>query len=314
MKKTTQTLRVGASSLVYWAAAKFSQKNDKPDVTKAVQALFAESATDALAQRFLETALSGMPRTIVPFARDPIDIYATALHEKNILDADLVFFDETTQIEAGYFRLSKKDITYIDEVQPISEALEYFNLDKVAHTLQLLASLDRQPPKLTLYEDDASDLQVHTELANLLVSKDDSADAALYIFDFEKIRSRSVSIESFNLGRFQLRTNPEGLTLKINKPEKILELHAASLQGYWALIQANEFKFICPLPDFTEDRQAKAGWLYPINLLQRLTPRADQVLTVDIQDAKEIFGSHRWFGCNTLDQWLEVIALTEQSS
>jgi hypothetical protein len=86
------------------------------------------------------------------------------------------------------------------------------------------------------------------------------------------------------------------------------------LQGYWALIQANEFKFICPLPDFTEDRQEKAGWLYPINLLQRLTPRADQVLTVDIQDAKEIFGSHRWFGCNTLDQWLEVIALTEKSS
>ena len=314
MKKITQTIRIGASSWVYWAAAKFAQKNGKSEITTMVQKLFAEHSTDADAQKFIKDALSGMPNAIVPFARDPIDIYATALTVKDNRDDDIVFFDEITQIEAGYFKFVNQGITYIDTVQAPNQFFESFGLDTVAHTLEALEVLDERPPQLTMYEDGDSDLQVLTAGASVLSSTDYSAEATLYIFDFEKIRKHRISLESCNMGRFPTLFGPEGFTLKINKPEKLLELHAASLQGYWALIQIYETKFICPLPDFTEDRQAKVGWLYPGDLLQRLTPRTGQVLTVELPEAVKLYGNHRWFGCSTVDQWLEVIALSEQSS
>ena len=314
MKKITQTIRIGASSWVYWAAAKFAQKNGKSEITKTVQKLFAEHSTDADAQKFIEDALSGMPNAIVPFMRDPIDICAIALTVKDSRTVDTIFVDEITQVEAGYFKFEKHEVTYIDAVQSTNEYLESFSLETVVHTLEVLDGLDAQPPKLTMYEDDDSDLQIHTSVASLLPSREYVDEGELYIFDFENIRNRRINLETCNIGRFPILFSPEGFKLKINKPEKILELHAASLQGYWVLLKTHEFKFICALPDFTEDRQAKTGWLYPVDLLQRLTPRADQVLTVELPEAAMLYGNHRWFGCSALDQWLEVINVAGKAS
>jgi hypothetical protein len=290
MKKNTPTTSIDASSQVLWAAAKFAQENNKPVIAKDVQELFAKFSTDAVAQKFLDLALSGMPKAIVPFARDPIDTYAIALNIKNIRNFDVVFFDEASQVEAGYFLIT------------------------MARVLQVLAQIDTQPPMLTMLEDDESDLQVHTSLSNLISSNKDNVEVDLYIFDFEKIRNRSTNLKNCHLGRYQLRTNAKGFTLKITQAEKLLELHAASLQGYWMAISSSEFEFICAIPDFTEEAQKKSGYLYPFNMLQQLTPKADETLTVDLQEAVKLFGRHRWFSCNTLDQLLEVIALSGHRS
>jgi hypothetical protein len=250
----------------------------------------------------------------MPFARDPIDTYAVALNIKNIRNFNVVFFDEASQVEAGYFLISNNNVSYIDAVQPIGKSFEYFNTDEIAHVLQVLAQLDTQPPILTMLEDDESDLQIHTSLANLISSKKDDVEVDLYIFDFEKVRNRSTNLKNCHLGRYQLRTNAKGFTLKITQAEKLLELHAASLQEYWMFISSSEFEFICELPDFTEEAQEKSGYLYPFNVLQQLTPKADEILTVDLQEAVKLFGRHSWFSCNTLDQLLEVIALSGHRS
>jgi hypothetical protein len=314
MKKNTPTTSINASSLVLWAAAKFAQENDRPMIAKDLQELFAKYSTDAAAQTFLDLALSGMPKAIIPFARDPIDTYTVALNIKNIKNFDVVFFDEASQVEAGYFLISTNKVDYIDSVQPIGKSFEYFNADEIAHVLQVLAQLDALPPILTMLEDDESDLQAHTSVANLISSNKDDVEVDLYIFDFEKVRNRSTNLKNCHLGRYQLRTNTKGFTLKITQAEKLLELHAASLQGYWMFISSSEFEFICELPDFTEEAQKKSGYLYPFNMLQQLTPKADAILTVDLQEAVKLFGSHRWFSCNTLDQLLEVIALSGRRS
>lgn len=314
MKKNTPSTSINASSLVLWAAAKFAQENDRPVIAKYVQELFTKYSTDAAAQRFLDLAFSGMPKAIMPFARDPIDTYAVALNIKNIRNFDVVFFDEASQVEAGYFLISTNKINYIDSVQPIDKSFEYFSADEIAHVLQVLAQLDAQPPILMMLEDDESDLQVHTSLANLITSHKDDVEINLYIFDFEKVRNRSSNIKNCHLGRYQLRTNAKGFTLKITQAEKLLELHAASLQGYWMFIRSSEFEFICELPDFTEEAQERSGYLYPFNMLQRLMPKADEILTVDLQEAVKVFSRHRWFSCNTVDQLLEVIALSGHRS
>lgn len=314
MKKNTPTTSIDASSLVLWAAAKFAQENDRPLIAKDVQELFAKYSTDAAAQTFLDLALSGMPKAIMPFARDPIDTYAIALNIKNIRNFDVVFFDEASQIEAGYFLITNNKVNYIDSVQSIDKSFEYFNADEMAHVLQVLAQIDTQPPMLTMLEDDESDLQVHTSLANLISSNKDNVEVDLYIFDFEKIRNRSTNLKNCHLGRYQLRINAKGFTLKITQAEKLLELHAASLQGYWMFISSSEFEFICELPDFSEEAQKKSGYLYPFNMLQQLTPKADEILTVDLQEAVKFFGKHRWFSCNTVDQLLEVITLSGHRS
>jgi hypothetical protein len=310
MKKNTTTTSIDASSLVLWAAAKFAQENNKPVIAKNVQELFAKYSTDTVAQTFLDFAFSGMPKAIMPFARDPIDTYAVALNIKNIRNFDVVFFDEASLVEAGYFLISNNEVKYIDAVQPIGKSFEYFNADEMAHVLRVLAQLNAQPPILTMLEDDESDLQIHTSLANLISSKKDDFEVDLYIFDFEKVRNRSTNLKNCHLGQYQLRTNTKGFTLKITQAEKLLELHAASLQGYWMFISSSEFEFICELPDFSEEAQKKSGYLYPFNMLQQLTPKADEILTVDLQEAVKLFGSHCWFSCNTLDQLLEVIALS----
>jgi hypothetical protein len=314
MKKNTPTSTIDASSLVLWAAAKFAQENDRPMLDKYVQELFAKYTTDDEAKKFLDFAFSGMPKAIMPFARDPIDTYAVALNIKKFRNFDVVFFDEASQVEAGYFLISNDNVSYIEAVQPIGKSFEYFNTDEIAHVLQVLAQLDAQPPILTMLEDDESDLQVHTSLTNLISTKKEDVEVDLYIFDFEKARNRSSNLKNCHLGRYQLRTNPKGFTLKITQAEKLLELHAASLQGYWMFISSSEFEFICELPDFTEEAQKKSGYLYPFNVLQQLTPKVDEILTVDLQEAVKLFGRHRWFSCNTLDQFLEVIALSGHRS
>jgi hypothetical protein len=312
MKETTKTSMVTASSLAYWAAAKFAKENNKPEIFKAIQALFEEQSSNAVAEKFIQDALSGMNEAILPFAREPIDIYATAINIKKNSKSDFVFFDAVTQVEAGYFKVSENEVMYIDSVQPLNEIFEYFSIDQVALTLQVLKGIDAQPPILTMYEDDESDLQVHTNLKSFLTLKDNAAEATLYIFNFQNEHSSNTNLKNLKLGNFLIRKSQEGFTLKINLAEKLLELHAASLQGYWLLIHTNEFEFVCELPNFTEDRQVKVGWIYPVSLMQSLTPGSDQVITVDLQKASKLFGHHRWFGCNTIDQWLKVIAVAEQ--
>jgi len=312
MKETTKTVMVASSSLAYWAAAKFAQENKKHQIIKAVQALFEEQSSNAVAQKFIQDALSGMNEAILPFAREPIDIYATAINIKKNSKPDFVFFDAATQVEAGYFKVSENEVTYIDSVQPLNKIFEYFSVDQVAHTLQVLKGIDAQPPVLTMYEDDDSDLQVHTNLKSSLTFAHNSAEATLYIFNFQNELNSNTNLNNLKLGKFPIRKSQYGFTLKINLAEKLLELHAASLQGYWLLMHTKEFEFVCELPNFTEDRQVKVGWIYPISLMRSLTPGSDQVITVDLKKASKLFGHHRWFGCNTIDQWLKVIAVAEQ--
>ena len=299
--------------MLFWSAAKLAQARGNTDVVTAVQTLFSERSSHSDAQLFIQSALSGMPEAIVPFMRDSIDIYATALHVKNIRDGEWIFFDQISQIEAGYFKLTKRDVAYIDAVQPLVDVVELFPVAQVAQTLEVIAGLDAQPVLLTMRADDCSDLQLHTSFAKLL-SKDYRADeVVLYAFDFDKVRKHSRKIESCNLGKFVMKGSPEGFTIKIKQAEKLLELHAASLQGYWILIEGSGYQFICPLPDFTLDNEAKAGWLYPSNLLRLLAPKADPVFTIDLDAARALFGNHRWFGCDDVAQWLEAIAAEDQS-
>ena len=313
MTQSNQDLQIEVPSLLFWSAAKLARATGNTDVVTAVQTLFSERSSHADAQLFIQSALSGMPEAIMPFMRDSVDIYATALHVKNIRDGEWVFFDQISQIEAGYFKLTKREVAYVDAVQPLVDAIELFPVDQIAQILEVLAGLDAQPVSLTMREDDRSDLQLHTSFAKLLSTDYRADEVVLYAFDFDKVRKHSRKIESCNLGKFLMKGSPEGFTLKIKQAEKLLELHAASLQGYWILIEGSGYRFICPLPDFTLDNQAKAGWLYPSNLLRLLAPKADPVFTIDVDLARTLFGNHRWFGCDDVAQWLEVIATEDKS-
>lgn len=313
MTQSNQDLRIEVPSLLLWSAAKLARASGNTDVVTVVQTLFSERSSHADAQLFIQSALSGMPEAIVPFSRDSVDIYSTALHVKNIRDGEWVFFDQISQIEAGYFKLTKREVAYVDAVQPLVDAIELFPVDQIAQTLEVLAGLDAQPVSLTMREDDRSDLQLHTSFAKLLSMDYRADEVVLYAFDFDKVRKHSRKIESCNLGKFLTKGSPEGFTIKIKQAEQLLELHAASLQGYWLLIEGSGYRFICPLPDFTLDNQAKAGWLYPSNLLRLLAPKAAPVFTIDLGVARALFGNHRWFGCNDVAQWLEVIATEDQS-
>jgi hypothetical protein len=313
MTQSNQDLQIEVPSLLLWSAAKLAQARGNTDVVTAVVTLFSERSSHSDAQLFIQSALSGMPEAIVPFMRDSVDIYATALHVKNIRDGEWIFFDQISQIEAGYFKLTKRDVAYIDAVQPLGDVVELFPVAQVAQTLEVLAGLDAQPVLLTMREDDRSDLQLHTSFTKLLSTDYRADEVVLYAFDFDKVRKHSRKIESCNLGKFVMKGSPEGFTIKIKQAEKLLELHAASLQGYWILIEGSGYQFICPLPDFTLDNEAKAGWLYPSNLLRLLAPKADPVFTIDLDAAKALFGNHRWFGRDDVAQWLEAIAAEDQS-
>ncbi len=274
--------------------------------------LLLKQVREAETLRFIKQALGGMPSAIVPFNRDPLDIYATALNRTNRRDLDIVLFDATTQVEAGYFRLSAKGVSYVDTAQPLTEVVEYFNPDKIATALAALTSIDTSPPQLTMFEDDQSHLQIHSDIASQIEPLDGESEVTLYIFDFEKLRAGTSRLETCQLGRFRLQRRQQGFAIKVEKSEKLLELHAGSIQGYWLLMEVSTFKFLCPLPNFAEDLQTKFGWLYPTSLLKELTPGSDKFVDIEFQAAIDLFGAHRWAEFGRVEQWLEIINATNQ--
>ena len=292
---------------------------DAGDISAARAALMATSL-GSVAEKLRAMADSGMRAAVVPFKRPMLDVGFAALAAHAGQDFELASFG--TQVDAGYFQVRRDDVRYIDTVEDTllarTRLLEPWGVQGLHRMLSgppVAATRYRvpedEPDRAAIGAaeggsdpvEDAADVTaplpgevlrvagpwVARCLAPTPTQTVFGAQAQLLVPD-GRTGSRVVS-----LGELPLYRHGEDLVLQNLRPERLMELQAAALDGAWLLMSYRAFQCLGPLPDLLQPGDARDVWWHPVAVLEEaLGARSRIPVDLDAEVAQSLLARVPW--------------------
>ena len=252
---------------------------DDEDLRAAREALL-EASVSELPARMRELAATGMPESIVPFRRDPLDVAFAAVLADVIVPAE--FATDGSRVDAAFFRFGSQEVTYVDEVRPgrVPEP-RLVDPPAVQCALNVLRSLPPEPMRYEVPDSDPGADIDGQEGADTPTTSDEvlrlqGAWAAPCLLDDPAptvklwlMRPGTRSRPPALLGEASCELRGDSLVLRRLKPEWLMELQAASLSGSWLQLTSRHFSCFGPLPDLLEPGSSRPVRFHVGGVLER---------------------------------------------
>ena len=286
------------------------------EVLGALRQALLSAQVNALGERLRQMAGSGMPEAIVPFHRDPIDVAFASLMAGEFYGSR--FSGEGMCVEAGYFAITRSDVTYIDTVGqgavsgagPKEEMLERQSVEGILEDHRPDDTVELKVPKAG-----QGDHLMHFSGPRVMVwgLERGSAEATLLRAGPSRgADTERAHITQSRLGKLSFVGKDNCLLLDEPRVERLMELQAASVDqspGYssWLMLEHNDSRFLGPLPDLTEPGAKQAGWWCPdLHLGVRLKATSGPSVMLSFEHAVAVLSHVPWAAINDPVQWLEV--------
>ena len=241
------------------------------DIEAGRQALMV-AKLDEQASKLFEMATSGMPDAVVPFQRDTLDVACAALMSQIITPCELV--SDGMLVNTGFFKLRTNGVTYVDEVQDsLSQDARLMDRDGIGEMLLQLRTL---PTRAARYWVPGVDAAVHGDHAeNHEVLRVIGAWVAPSLSSVTAPEVTLHILRPDNPGRGAIRLceaacvqRQSDLVLQRLRPEWLMELQAAALDGAWLEMEHTTFRCRGPLPDLLEPGDGRDIWWHPVGPLR----------------------------------------------
>lgn len=239
-------------------------------VRQALHRALSQNQTNPWGTELRQQAMSGMPRAIVPFRRNELDILCATHLDPN--SSALAFCGEGMKVPAGYFLMSYGQPRYVDEVRSYLEPRwELMEASQVAALLEVFKGTAKSWPILRVPlpgedEDVLMDLSSGF-VPHLKPNYRSDTQAPLTVNAHMQLLKASGRVAR-DLGRLDLVWRWEGESVRLRysdglRPEWVMEMQAASMQRAWLHLDCGFFKYLGPMPDLLEPGSIALGWLYP---------------------------------------------------
>ena len=230
-------------------------------------------------------ALSGMPQAIVPFRRDPLDIFLAAGLMKDASRAGLR--GEGNAVDAGYFSCTTGSVQYVDTVSRIHR--HHAELVEPQATRALVQALRgwATPPVVEVGDPaEGTILRMYAGTSALphmgieppasarLAERPLRANISLLrvgVTAPERRHAVDPQVHRVAYGQAAFERDGNSLVLRDVAPEFLMEMHAASLMAQedgvplWLSIERARNEFLSPLPDLMQPGAQSPGWWAPIS-------------------------------------------------
>ncbi len=286
------------------------------EVLGALRQALMGAQVNALGERLRQMAASGMPEAIVPFHRDPLDVAFASLMAGEVYG--FRFPGEGMHVEAGYFALTRSDVSYIDSAGqsgvpgagPNEEMLERQSVEGILEDHRPGDTVELAVPKAG-----QGDHLMHFSGPRVMVwgLERGSAEATLLrAAPSRGLDTERAHITQSRLGKLGFVGKDNCLLLDEPRVERLMELQAASVDqsaGYssWLMLEHDDSRFLGPLPDLTESGARLAGWWCPdLHLCVRLKASSSPSVMLSFEHAVAVLSHVPWAAINDPVQWLEV--------
>ena len=286
------------------------------EVLGALRQALPGAQVNSLGERLRQMAASGMPEAIVPFARDPLDVAFASLMAGEVYS--FRFPGEGMHVEAGYFAVTRHDVSYVDEVGEGRAASagrddELLDRQRVAEILE-----DHRPNdtvELSVPQAGQGDHLMHFSGPRVMAWGLERGNAEATLLRAAPSRGLDMErahITQSRLGKLGFVGKNGCLLLDEPRVERLMELQAASvdqsaLSSCWLMLEHKDFRFLGPLPDLTEPGATLAGWWCPDQRLgERLKATPGPSVMLGFEHAVAVLSHVPWAAINDPILWLEV--------
>jgi hypothetical protein len=264
--------------------------DEDPALSALLRRVLERRARDSDRGDLARQALSGMPQAIVPFKRDPLDIFLAAGLMKDASRAGLR--GQGNAVDAGYFSCAMGEVQYVDTVSRIhrfhAELVDPDATQALVRSLQAwgtrpvvevgdpaegvlmrlhpgtsgLPRMDIEPPASARLAE--RPLQAHINLLRVGVHPSEPHHMA-----DPRVVDPQVNRVAYGQAVFERDAN--SLVLREAPPEFLMEMHAAALAAQeegvplWLSIERGRNEFMSPLPDLMQPGAQSEGWWAPIS-------------------------------------------------
>ena len=219
--------------------------------------------------KLAEMAASGMPQAVVPFERDPLDV-ACAAHMAEICKL-CELAGEGLHVDAGYFSLRGNEVSYVDDVSEYhstnTRLLDPPALQVLLHQLRTRPS---RPARYWVSGEDDGPGAPPGEVLRVIGSWVAPCVIPLQApkVTLRLLNPRHPSRGAVTLCDVECTPHRSDLVLNRMRPEWLMELQAAALDGAWLQMEHTRFSCIGPLPDLLEPGDGRDIWWHPAGAFQ----------------------------------------------
>jgi hypothetical protein len=227
---------------------------------------------DEQASKFFELAASGMPDAVVPFRRDELDVACAALMSQIITPCELG--SDGMLVNAGFFKLRSHEVTYVDEAQEgLSQDTRLMDPSRIHSLLHQLRTRSTRPARYWVPGVDPAVHGDHAENHEVLRVVGPWVAPSLASVTAPKVTLRILRPENPSRGALPLCEvecvqRQSDLVLPRLRPEWLMELQAAALDGAWLEMEHSTFRCRGPLPDLLEPGDGRDIWWHPVGPLR----------------------------------------------
>jgi len=263
--------------------------DEDPALSALLRRVLERRARDGDRGDLVRQALSGMPQAIVPFKRDPLDIFLAAGLMKDASRAGLRGLGNA--VDAGYFSCATGEAQYVDTVSRIHRFhAELVDPDATQALVQSLQAWGTAPvvevgdpaegvlmrlhpgtsglPRMDIEPPTSARLAERPLRANISLLRVGVSAGEHHLAD-PRVVDPQVTRVAYGQAVFERDAN--SLVLREAPPEFLMEMHAAALAAQdegvplWLSIERGRNEFMSPLPDLMEPGAQSVGWWAPIS-------------------------------------------------
>ncbi len=264
--------------------------DEDPALSALLRRVLERRARDGDRGDLVRQALSGMPQAIVPFKRDPLDIFLAAGLMKEASRAGLR--GQGNAVDAGYFSCATGEAQYVDTVSRIHcFHAELVDPDATQALVQSLQAWGTAPvvevgdpaegvlmrlhpgtsglPNMGIEPPASARLAERLPHANISLLRVGVHPSQAHYAADPRVVDPQVTRVAYGQAVFEREAN--SLVLREAPPEFLMELHAAALAAQdegvplWLSIERGRNEFMSPLPDLMEAGAHSVGWWAPIS-------------------------------------------------
>jgi hypothetical protein len=263
------------------------------------------SKENPLVKGLLKRCQSPSEKDIIPLVLDKFtELCVACFFPENALGNFIVYSDYSA-IEAGYLVCKYKEVRYVDRMLTDRRDLELPVFPKFATTPELLdglSAIDVAPPELSFAKDSGDTLEVRwtKDASNLFSDKQGSASLTiLHVGANGQTLRRSLSKVKIS------KDKSEALSIALNG-EQQLEVHAASFNGSWLVIEDDDQSLLCRIPSLDLDAKPEIPWISSTRLRALMNKHPYSPVEVPYALVSKLMKRHQWFSCDSREQWFRI--------
>jgi len=284
---------------VYFArmAAAQNGRNEDSDVLGEVLRKSAETLGPAV----LAAGTSASSSPLLPFRRAMVDVWVAAAAHAEVAAPGVCLFSDVSLVRAGYLRVSRSVVEYVENGPPSGELAEMLNPHAVRDTFGHLNGVDSAPATIAFPADDSCILKFCIPAGLLAANSNPGREGKWQVALVRPGTSRNLPAVTSNVQYHSLTQGADEKYSLKGSTELMMEIHAGGAEGQWLYIAAPDFLLLGKIPDFAGEGQITVAYCHPTALLAKAMGHAScPTVLVPQRLARRIIKQHLWCSASTI--------------